>query len=219
MNKRQWKKQRYRWKTGTAKERKRNRELCHRYPFLIPRNVWTGKICWDKPYSYTVAEYFPRGWWKAFGIQMCEELRDALIKTGNLYTFRFDQIKEKYGELRAYNHGGNEVADRVINDYMHISRNVCITCGKPDVPVVMESWIMPECESCWMKGGERRKKYIKTDYFNHETYLRLTKDQDGIIPSSYDVLCFRNGNSEKVTYDVTDKVERIRKRYYERNGR
>ena len=96
MNNRQ---KRKRIKIGsTAKQRRRNKELCKRYPFLIPRNDWTGEICWvNKKFDNTLADDFPRGWWKAFGLQLCEELREDLIKCNYLNEFRFFQIKEKFG--------------------------------------------------------------------------------------------------------------------------
>ena len=72
----------------TKKQREKNKTLCKRYPFLIPHSVWTDEIIWDmkwngkkdKAYNYTLADDFPDGWWKAFGIQLCEELREDLIK-------------------------------------------------------------------------------------------------------------------------------------------
>ena len=72
---------------ATSKERKYNKELCKRYPFLIPRNVWSDKVSWmrdkgyiarhghreydrTKKYDYTLAEGFSDGWWKAFGMEL-----------------------------------------------------------------------------------------------------------------------------------------------------
>ena len=68
--------------------------LCLKYPFLKVRNVWTGKFC---GYNGTYLDWIPHGWKKAFGKQLCKDLRKALIKDKNLYKFRFSDIKEKYG--------------------------------------------------------------------------------------------------------------------------
>ena len=57
-----------------------NRELIERYPFLMPRNCWTGKIPEEFNYSYTELDAMPDGWRKAFGERMCEEIREALVE-------------------------------------------------------------------------------------------------------------------------------------------
>ena len=44
-----------------------NQKLIERFPFLIPRNRWTGKIPEDYDYSYTELDSMPDGWRKAFG--------------------------------------------------------------------------------------------------------------------------------------------------------
>jgi hypothetical protein len=96
-----------------------NKELIERYPFLIPRNVWSGKIVenydYDNP-DYILLDDMPDGWRKAFGEQMCEEIREELIKAQErdpeggyddgdkvvpyLQGYYPIQIKEKYGQLR-----------------------------------------------------------------------------------------------------------------------
>ena len=48
-----------------------NHKLIERFPFLIPRNRWTGKVPEDYDYSYTELDSMPDGWRKAFGEQMC----------------------------------------------------------------------------------------------------------------------------------------------------
>lgn len=90
-----------------------NKELCDRYPFLIPWNRFSGKLIteakdggyWpgepDKvpeyDYEYTELDDLPDGWRVAFGDQMCEEIREALIEDGDLDRYRVVQVKEKYG--------------------------------------------------------------------------------------------------------------------------
>ncbi len=44
-----------------------NQKLIERFPFLIPRNRWTGKVPEDYDYSYTELDSMPDGWRKAFG--------------------------------------------------------------------------------------------------------------------------------------------------------
>lgn len=136
-----------------------NKRLCKRYPFLIPRHVWTDKILWKvskydwrytKPYSYTELDAMPRGWRKKFGIQVCEELREELIKNNFLKEYRVAQIKEKYGELRWYDFGvpkDSKVWD-IIQKYTELSRHTCIYCGRPAKVINNNGWYEPVCKKC-----------------------------------------------------------------------
>ena len=74
-----------------------NKELIEKYPFLLPRNVWTGKVSEDYDYSYTLLDDMPEGWKNCFGEIMCEIIKDALVKNNYLEKYRISQIKEKYG--------------------------------------------------------------------------------------------------------------------------
>ena len=56
-----------------------NQKMIERFPFLIPRNRWTGKVPEDYDYSYTELDSMPDGWRKAFGEQMCEDIREELV--------------------------------------------------------------------------------------------------------------------------------------------
>ena len=79
----------------------RNKELAEKYPFLVPRNVWTDEIDGDYNYDYLLLTDYT-GWWKRFGIPLCEDLKNILIRNNCLDKFRFSQVKEKYGSLRLY---------------------------------------------------------------------------------------------------------------------
>ena len=85
-----------------------NRKLIERFPFLMPRNRWTDKVPEDFDYSYTELDSMPDGWRKAFGEQMCEEIREELVRANYLDQYRITQIKEKYGSLRWYDFGCTE---------------------------------------------------------------------------------------------------------------
>lgn len=99
-------------------------------------------------FGYTELDAMPDGWRKAFGIQMCQELRETLLKEGGykfLRSYRILQVKEKYGELRWYCHPGTHEIYNVINKYEELSRNTCIICGEPAKYRTI-SWINPVCE-------------------------------------------------------------------------
>ena len=207
----------------TVKQRIANRELCKRYPFLIPRSGF-GKPIWDvrwdgkrdKPYSTTLAENFPSGWWEAFGIDLCEELRQDLIKCKYLYDFRMLEIKEKWGELRIYTCGLPEGSDTwdIIDDYSALSRNICISCGKPDVHIIDDGWIRPICCDCYL----RQEKRLIGDELTAEEIKNIY--QKSIVFEEHKMHDTRTiiRNEETITYDLTTKAERIRARWRSAEG-
>lgn len=149
--------------------KKKNRELCERYPFLIPWNRWSGvliteagnggfypgdpetKVEYD--WEFTELDSMPTGWRKAFGEQMCEEIRQALIEDDELDSWRIVQLKEKYGGMRLYDNGykrGSRVPG-IIDKYSLLSERTCIKCGKPATRITT-GWICPYCDECCPDG-------------------------------------------------------------------
>lgn len=170
--------------------------LCIRFPFLYPRNRWTGKHYnnwklieyhrknWEFAYTlnketykweiknrwlaikikfagiladflgifhclptYTELDAMDTGWRKAFGIQMCKEIKAALKKNNCLKKYRITQIKEKYGSLRWYDYGAPKEVYDIISKYEQISTKTCIVCGKP-AKYISKGWISPYCGDC-----------------------------------------------------------------------
>ena len=128
---------------------KKNKELCKEYPFLKPRNRWTGKLVEDYDYSYTELDDMPLGWRIAFGEKLLKELKVAL--GDHLNKYRIVQIKEKYGYLRWYDFGHTEEAYEVISKYSKLSETTCIVCGKPATKIT-RGWISPYCDEHFPKN-------------------------------------------------------------------
>lgn len=123
------------------------KELVDRLPFLYPRNVWTGKPVEDYDYdSIWWAEELPQGWRKLF-LQCCEDIGETLKKTGQLNTFRFNQVKEKYNTMRMYHQGTSREVQDILNKYEYLSNFVCQKCGKP-AQYETEGWITSYCTDC-----------------------------------------------------------------------
>lgn len=101
------------------------------------------------PY-YTELDNMPTGWRKAFGIQMCKEIRHELYKVGGikrLFIYRIDDIKEKWGALQWYDHGGTYGTQKVIAKYSFISERTCICCGELATCITpIECWRSPYCD-------------------------------------------------------------------------
>lgn len=147
----------------TKKRRKRekqiklkNKKLVKKYYWLMPRNVWTGKVLTD--YDYSFIEWgWSDGWDKAFGDMFMKELGEE-IKRIDQKNFQILQIKEKYGSARCYTSGTSKEAFRIIDKYESLSRNICYFCGRPDVPITNAGWVLPMCKSCYEKKWRRGSK-------------------------------------------------------------
>ena len=160
-----------------------NKELIERYPFLMPRNRWTGNIPEDFNYSYTELDALEDGWRKAFGERMCEEIREALIEDNYLDKYRISQIKEKYGTLRWYDFGATQKVHDIISKYEYISGFICQYCGSPYAKTFNNGWISTICENCakishldWVDATDDcepiRKSLVIKGYSNGESYTR-----------------------------------------------
>ena len=121
-------------------------------------NFWYKVVDWidekvlDKIFflpSYTELDAMDAGWRKAFGIQMCKEIKKELKKHKFLYKYRIIQIKEKWGYLHWYDGGvpkDSKIWD-IIHKYEDISRKTCVVCGKPATKM-STGWISPYCDDC-----------------------------------------------------------------------
>lgn len=187
-----------------------NKKLCKRYPFLVPRNVWTDEVVWDYDYTWTELNCLEQGWRKSFGLQLMEDLRKELIKSNRLDKFRFDQIKEKYGSLRLYSHGGTQEVFDILQNYEYISQFICGKCGNIHAKIVNWSgWYYPLCEKCWdnyyrfrEKGGYRKVKYPVDD------------DEELELPTEYKVEYYSKQDGDKIVIiDISDISNRIKQRY------
>ena len=108
--------------------------------------------------TYTELDAMPSGWRKAFGIQMCKEIKHALLKAGwreGLYKYRIVQIKEKYGELRWYDEYSYVDVQKIIQKYEYISERTCIECGELATGYTpIEYWKSPYCDNCRPKDSK-----------------------------------------------------------------
>ena len=124
--------------------------------------------------TYTELDAMPEGWRKSFGIQMCKEIKQALLYDGGLkllYNYRISQIKEKYGELCWYDCGSTQEIFKIIAKYEYISRRTCIVCGKT-ADGLSRGWISPYCKNC--AGGRELDEYYTEelpfyDYYNNDS--------------------------------------------------
>lgn len=213
----------------TKKQRKKkkklqmiNKKLVKKYPWLLPRNAWTGKV--PKDYDYTYIEWgWSKGWDKAFGMMYLKELGDAIEKSG-IKNFQILQIKEKYGSAVLYCNSASEEIYDVIRKYEYISSNICMGCGL-ESPLLDDGWISPWCLKCWSKiYRERENCYLEghpeksptSDEEIKNKYIDCICDDvndDGTwMPDTYTVHRYSDGSESEIVYDISDTVDKIRKR-------
>lgn len=146
----------------------KNLFLCLRFPFLkLPKNN----------YKDTWYDFIPCGWQKAFGKKLCKDLKAALKVDNCVKTFKFRDIKEKYGELRMCAEGFGDETSRVLTYYEVISKGYCIDCGEP-ARFVTKGWIEFYCEGCFITEWLRHHNELEEldNYFKSEKECRLTKE-------------------------------------------
>lgn len=168
------------WQKSVSQEVKEaNKKLIERFPFLIPRNAWSGKKITDGKgfwhgnpdevpeydYEYTALDEMPEGWRKAFGEQMCQEIMDELVAADLVDDYFPTQIKEKYGSLRWYdNYGTEKLYKEIIPKYEALSEKTCIKCGAPATQYTL-GWISPYCDECAKEQAEYDKLISYNEYW------------------------------------------------------
>ena len=211
---------------------KENKKLLKKYPFLLPKNIWTGNVMENYDYSWTLLDEVPKGWRISIMPLFLEDLRKELIKFDYLDKYFITQIKEKYGELRWYDAGypeGSKVDD-IIEIYSYLSGNICIICGKPDVPMVNDWWISPYCENCWINSELQRANLSHKNIASisiikdaKESYNELASG-DNKLPLEYKYTRFTKEGKEEISIDISDIVKKVRTNWdkylkYKENGK
>ncbi len=133
-----------------------------RYPFL--RVNGSDASCLDE---------LPKGWRKAFGMEICREIRNALKSVNALGEYTVLQTKEKFGALCWYDSGAPDEVSKIVEKYTEISKRVCVFCGKRATRITTD-WICPFCDECLGTGSaETRKPSVSID----EYYKTENKDE------------------------------------------
>ena len=198
-----------------------NKKLIKKYPFLLPKNVWTGEVLDNYNYSWTFLDDVPKGWRISIMPLFLEDLRKELIKYNYLDKYSITQIKEKFGELRWYDAGSpaESKVDDIIEIYSLLSSNICIECGKPDVPMINDSWISPYCENCWIRSELQRANMSHKNIASisivkdaKESYNELA-DKHCKLSTEYKYTRFSKEGKKEIVIDISKEVNRIRKNW------
>ena len=131
-----------------------HRVSVEKYPFLIIKSYWDGEKIPEEEYNYEYTWYdeIPKGWAKAFGEQMCDELLEILEEGNFVNEYQIVQVKEKFGGLRWYDNGvPKSIWDKHnawLDKYEALSYKTCVICGKPST-CVTSGWVQPVCQECY----------------------------------------------------------------------
>lgn len=123
-----------------------NKELIKLYPFLQIRNIFTNELA-PEWVDFTMLDDIPKGWRESFGIKMCEEIKELLIKENKFEEYQVMQIKEKFGELRWYGNYISPELSKILDKYTKLSRFTCMICGNT-AKYVDTPYIYPICDRC-----------------------------------------------------------------------
>ena len=212
--------------TDYTRDQLKNWILINKYPFLIPkywnRNTMQYEVDKDYKYTFTLLDEMPDGWRKAFGEMLCEEIYNALVECGGLDDYRIEQIKEKFGQLRWYSYPSYEKVERIIDKYSVLSENICIICGKPDVPMTGDVWFYPLCEKHYCSSNNSdnmTKEELKEFWDDRKKDWEAYNNEDNTMVNSYSV---RKWSKEKddieiIDYDISETANKIRSKYYNGN--
>lgn len=146
-------------------------KLTDKYPYLIPRNSWTGEVIEDYDYTYTEMWALPDGWHRLF-LLFCKNLKPHLEKANFLDKFYFTQLKEKYGTMRIYTSGVPDSVNDLISYYEAFSEQICIVCGKPSNWETI-GWVSFVCDEHCKYKQESHKLHSKSCM----TLFRYSKDE------------------------------------------
>ena len=134
-----------------------NKKVYNWYKFVS----WIDKEILDRILflpDYTELDAMPEGWRKAFGLDICKEIKEELKKhKGALKKYRITQIKEKFGRLEWYDWWSTEKVYKEIKPkYRSLSMKTCINCGK-SAEYISKVYVSPYCSDC----AKTKENYVK----------------------------------------------------------
>ena len=177
------------------------------YPWLRLRSLYTGEICTETDAYDDIME----GWQIAFGEMMLKELDKAIREKHLEDEFVFEQVKEKFGRLVMYVNVSDPDINNILDKYAALSENICMNCGKPDVPMLNMSWISPICEECYNKMTYRHGPK-RCEVEPYETVA----SKDARMAEKLKYTRYSKGARYDVEIDISATAEAIRKQYQER---
>ena len=151
-------------KYGSIENKKRNRDLLRKYPFLRPSPICvkSTSLRYKKyDYSFTRADFIYPGFMKAFGSDLFDELRNKLLETNDLHNFRllfyegdpFHRYEFLVNFFKDFNGDKKTIID-ILKKYVNIAKNICPRCGNNKTGELEEL-----CYNCRIETGKTKYDY------------------------------------------------------------
>lgn len=132
--------------------------LCEKYPKIFklpevndgPLDTW-GLECddgWFEIIDTLCSKIQSHIDWRTKNIQDAEQLENFQVVA--------EQIKEKFGGLRFYVTGGDDITEAFISFAETMSLKICETCGNPGKQQGDRGWIHTACDPCFEKRAWRK---------------------------------------------------------------
>jgi len=113
----------------------------------------------------------PDAWYHLID-NLCEHIQ-SYIDNNNVAQVVADQVKEKFGTLRFYYHGGDDHVDGMVSHAEHLSGKLCASCGTNlDVGYTL-GWITHLCRTCFTNNGKKGSTWVPNENNKDET-VRVT---------------------------------------------
>lgn len=94
----------------------------------------------------------PEGWYKLLDA-LCSAIESSMTAE-QLRDFRVTQVKEKFGGLRFYYSGGNEMTEELIESAEIRSESICMECGDAGERR-SGGWVITMCNFCTAEAALR----------------------------------------------------------------
>lgn len=112
----------------------------------------------------------------------------------------------------------------IIDNYSMLSQNICIICGKPDVPIINNGWISPFCKKCYTTPSDWYKKEHpdKIDEwieFRSDDWEEYNKEETNKMVSTYSVHTWsKEKGDEEIIYNISETANKIREKWKAEHG-
>ena len=109
---------------------------------------------------------------------LCERIEKILYQKGNEKlekNFTVVQVKEKFGSLRFYIHGGNKLIWDIVFEAEKEASNTCEKCGRLGKLDTRFGWYLTLCKECSINREKEHKE--KTEKFKNDLQNKQGKDE------------------------------------------
>lgn len=114
--------------------------------------------------------------WNRLIWRLCELIEKEINKpmNGKLKDFfHITQVKEKFGQLRFYTTGGNQIVFEAIVDAEKRSSEICEQCGKKGRLDSRYGWLLTLCKDCYNKRTKEKEERMKRFKQKNENRKKL----------------------------------------------